>query len=101
MYVYGFFSYFFNSRIWLSQLMDDHHLGYITKFEKRNQKIATATTTIQFEAWKIYSIMISTAMQLLAEKLGHAHVLDCSASSITVEEVISLTLLVITISLCC
>jgi len=45
--------------------------------------------------------MISTVMQLLPEKLGHVHILDCSASSITVEEVIAMTLLVITISFCC
>jgi hypothetical protein len=70
-------------------------------WKKNKIKIATATTTIQFEAWKIYCIMISTVMQLLPEKLGHAHILDCSASSITVEEVIVVTLLVITISFCC
>jgi hypothetical protein len=81
--------------------MDDHHLSYITNLRKKILKIATATTTIPFEAWKIYSIMISTVMQLLPEKLGHAHILDCSASSITVEEVIAVTLLVITISFCC
>jgi hypothetical protein len=27
----NFLSYFVNSQIWLNQLMDDHHLGYITK----------------------------------------------------------------------
>jgi hypothetical protein len=29
-----FLSYFFNSQIWLSKLMDKCHLGYITKLEK-------------------------------------------------------------------
>jgi hypothetical protein len=24
----------FNTKIWLNQLIDDHHLGYITKFKK-------------------------------------------------------------------
>jgi len=80
---------------------DDHHLGYFTNLKKKFKKIATVTTTIQFEAWKIYCIMISTVMQLLPEKLGHANILDCSASSITVVEVIAVTLLVITISFCC
>ncbi len=27
-------SYFSNSKIWINQLMDDHHLGYIVKLKK-------------------------------------------------------------------
>jgi hypothetical protein len=33
-----FLSYFVNSQIWLNQLMDDHHLGYITKWGGRGCK---------------------------------------------------------------
>jgi len=30
-YIYFFLSYFVNSQIWLNQVMDDRHIGYITK----------------------------------------------------------------------
>jgi hypothetical protein len=32
---YFFLPYFDNSQIWLSQLMDDHHLSYITKLKRK------------------------------------------------------------------
>jgi hypothetical protein len=30
-----FFFYFVNNQIWLNQLMDDHHLDYITNWKKK------------------------------------------------------------------
>jgi hypothetical protein len=41
-----FFSYFVNSQIWLDQLMDNCHLGYIAKLApKKKEKRKKSTTS--------------------------------------------------------